>query len=440
MSTFFRIICAITFVLAVNEGFAQISSKASGAWNNPNTWSCTCVPGATDVVTVEHAVTSASSVSVLELKFSTEWSPSFGHGQLNITAGTFSVAQGTVSFGNNGQSTHSLTIAEGATFDASGADMQWLQGAAVNVSGTLRANNFDVANGQGGNFSVASTGNVVFGGTIGITSGPHSFNIDGDFQTGGITISGNNTINITGNGDVNVTGNVSATSSGIINVDGGNMDVSGNIHTDGDANINTTNGGTVNAGSCSGACDSDADINVSLPVSLISFEGHEDISHVVLKWQTASELNNDFFTLDKSINGRDFFPIANVDGAGDSKVHLKYSFLDLKSNQSGLVYYRLSQTDFDGTHVLLKVITIGNGEATHSVKLVPNIAESNTILSAEGATADMTWKVYSLSGSLEQCGSFIGGNQLRLNNLTKGAYLLQVSGQSGVSTEKFIVR
>ncbi len=84
-----------------------------------------------------------------------------------------------------------------------------------------------------------------------------------------------------------------------------------------------------------------------LPIQLVSFTGEVTNDGVDLNWQTSSEVNNEKFTLFRSINGKDFSPIATLNGAGNSSKINYYHYLD-KSPANGINYYQLSQTDFDG--------------------------------------------------------------------------------------------
>ena len=95
--------------------------------------------------------------------------------------------------------------------------------------------------------------------------------------------------------------------------------------------------------------------NNPLPINLISFEGEllssSNENLVELQWETASEHNNDYYTIHRSLDGVSWEIIASINGAGNSTEKISYSTLDRmlsKSLTTEFVYYRLSQTDFDG--------------------------------------------------------------------------------------------
>jgi len=101
-----------------------------------------------------------------------------------------------------------------------------------------------------------------------------------------------------------------------------------------------------------------AGINDPLPVEFVSVEAHQDQSQINVGWTTASENNNDFFTVQRSVSNTDsWINIKNVDGAGNSKVRINYKFQDTP-NRNGTYYYRIKQTDFDGTTTFSQIITI----------------------------------------------------------------------------------
>ncbi len=88
-----------------------------------------------------------------------------------------------------------------------------------------------------------------------------------------------------------------------------------------------------------------------LPVELIQFNANAQTGHTAqLDWTTATELNNDYFVIERSYNAREFEPVDRIDGAGNSQHSLKYGYLDntIAKNQN-TVFYRLKQVDFDGT-------------------------------------------------------------------------------------------
>ncbi|MER2998113.1 T9SS type A sorting domain-containing protein [Pontibacter populi] len=109
-----------------------------------------------------------------------------------------------------------------------------------------------------------------------------------------------------------------------------------------------------------------------LPVELTSFKGKATESGIDLKWETASEINNSHFAVERSGNGKTYEAIAIVQGRGTTSVTSNYSLTD-KLPLKGINYYRLKQVDFDNTTSYSKTIAV-NWDASETMKLalVPN--------------------------------------------------------------------
>lgn len=89
------------------------------------------------------------------------------------------------------------------------------------------------------------------------------------------------------------------------------------------------------------------EINSPLPIELVSFSVAKFSNGVRLKWMTASELNNDFFDIQRSVRGEEFESIFRVAGQGTTKLYTQYEYED-ELAPPGNSYYRLKQVDFDG--------------------------------------------------------------------------------------------
>jgi len=103
-------------------------------------------------------------------------------------------------------------------------------------------------------------------------------------------------------------------------------------------------------------------VNVSentLPVTLKEFNAKLQKGKVTVSWTTASEINNDYFTVERSENGYDYNEIGKVQGAGNSTNDVSYSFYD-NSPLEDESYYRLTQTDFDGNFKSFSPVMVMN--------------------------------------------------------------------------------
>lgn len=97
--------------------------------------------------------------------------------------------------------------------------------------------------------------------------------------------------------------------------------------------------------------------NWVLPIELLSFSAYKLSNGVQLEWETASEKNNDFFTIYRSNNGLQFEPLVTISGSGTTNEIHEYSFTDY-SIFGGMTYYKLSQTDYDGTVSYSHIISV----------------------------------------------------------------------------------
>jgi hypothetical protein len=140
-------------------------------------------------------------------------------------------------------------------------------------------------------------------------------------------------------------------------------------------------------GGANGIGISDNGGNTPLPVSLVYFTGYynKQAGLVELKWATASELNNHYFTIESSMGGRDFTEIARIPGGGNTATVSRYEVEDTQVFGDSR-YYRLSQTDFDGTREYLMVIRIYWEKEIAAMCIYPNPIEQSGqfIIDVEG--------------------------------------------------------
>jgi hypothetical protein len=113
-----------------------------------------------------------------------------------------------------------------------------------------------------------------------------------------------------------------------------------------------------------------------LPVKMLLFIGKSiGENKVLLNWATGTEINNDYFTVERSADGEIFTPIGTVKGNGNSSTIIKYNLTD-ENALKGINYYRIKQTDFDGKFEYSKIVAVNNisaeGSATQYIALYPN--------------------------------------------------------------------
>ncbi|MBI2269039.1 MAG: T9SS type A sorting domain-containing protein [Bacteroidetes bacterium] len=116
--------------------------------------------------------------------------------------------------------------------------------------------------------------------------------------------------------------------------------------------------------------------NNPLPIELLMFSAKPNKSVVDINWSTATEINNDYFTIERSSDGLNFESIAKVAGAGNSSKKLNYSTIDQKPLM-GVSYYRLRQTDYDGKYKHSDLVAVEfNPSETLLFTIYPNPASA----------------------------------------------------------------
>lgn len=190
---------------------------------------------------------------------------------------------------------------------------------------------------------------------------------------GSITFTGNASVSGTGDflvnpgGYVEVNGSLNLIGTGHVTIDG-SLVVGGDLTIDGAATF--CGSGTVTVhGQVYGIPD--PCFTGVLPVELISFNAIADDNVVGINWSTASQLNNDYFTIERSSNGEKFTELLKVDGAGTSVQQIDYFEQDL-SPLPGTSYYRLKQTDFDGTSSYSQSVAVKRNTPTGALTVYPN--------------------------------------------------------------------
>lgn len=128
----------------------------------------------------------------------------------------------------------------------------------------------------------------------------------------------------------------------------------------------------------------------TLPVELTDFSAVSKANSVILNWSTRSERNNHLFTLERSSDGISFETIAILKGAGVSSKENLYSYND-QHLPSGVYYYRLKQTDFNGESEIFNVISIAIAPVAPKISVYPNPSTDGyfTIRSTETISGEM---------------------------------------------------
>jgi fibronectin-binding autotransporter adhesin len=188
---------------------------------------------------------------------------------------------------------------------------------------------------------------------------------------------------------------------------------------------------------------------VALPIQLISFKSSLINKKTVdLTWTTATEINNDYYTVERSSDGIFFETIATINGAGNSTTTIHYNHVD-EMPLIGISYYRLKQTDFDGNFTYSNIISVTVENAVTNVvwNIYPNPAMRGNELNITSSVTDKLFEIQliDLTSGKMVCHhkKTHDSNQLYLDkNLTPGIYFARIVDENHkeVKTLKILVK
>lgn len=179
-----------------------------------------------------------------------------------------------------------------------------------------------------------------------------------------------------------------------------------------------------------------------LPIELLDFKASVTPNQQVqLDWTTVTEINNDFFTLERSVDGIDFEDFAIVDGAGTSREILHYQYFD-QSPYFGQSYYRLRQTDFDGTETKSEIQTVWIDQ-NEGIEVFPNpFQDQLNIRMIQEGEEPLQLNLFDAAGRLVRQDQFSSSqnqiNWIGLDHLAAGNYLLEIRSDQQVSHFKLV--
>ncbi|MCB9500284.1 MAG: T9SS type A sorting domain-containing protein [Chitinophagales bacterium] len=167
-----------------------------------------------------------------------------------------------------------------------------------------------------------------------------------------------------------------------------------------------------------------------LPVSFLGFDVQLINNRIAeLKWETATEINNDYFTVQRSSDGLIFEDLGIIQGAGNSTSIIKYEYLDAEP-LVGLSYYRIKQTDFDGQYDFSPIRSIIRSPE-NELSIFPNPLKGDQ-LSFSGVSDLCNFQLFDLSGKLIYESELAPNSNnstinIYIDNLVAGFYRYRIS-------------
>lgn len=291
----------------------------------------------------------------------------------------------------------------------------------------------------------------------GVAGGTDSLTVNGDLGSGlssDITVHEGDVLVVTGNlgngfdgnivingtlkvigGVINAVADMTVGTNGIIQVGGDFVNAGGNVTNNGEILV----GGTYIGGSSGNPPQDELGESSALPISLISFNALQKPSAIVISWSTASELNNDYFTIERSNNGSNFSKIGTVKGVGTASTETNYSFTD-NYPKTGINYYRLTQTDFNGNSETFVPVSVMNTLST-SFKVWPNPADTRLVISIGEINVDGEITMYNSIGAIVKSipiSEFSG--TIDVSDYHAGLYILKISSAGTDYTQRILIK
>lgn len=182
-----------------------------------------------------------------------------------------------------------------------------------------------------------------------------------------------------------------------------------------------------------------------LPIELVKFEAQKNGSDVDVTWVTASESNNDYFTIEKTSDFLAFETVQIIPGAGNSVQTKNYKIVD-DYPYNGLSYYRLKQTDYNGTYKYSQFASVEFNNNDFSFNVFPNPNDGNSFNLFINSSHKVSIQLYDVNGkevyfksSDDAKGNSNNYTIIPNNTLSKGIYFIIVKSEDEIFTKKIIV-
>jgi hypothetical protein len=187
------------------------------------------------------------------------------------------------------------------------------------------------------------------------------------------------------------------------------------------------------------------------PITLLSFDAKPNGNKVDIAWSTASEINNDYFVVERSKNASDFDKVATIKGAGNHNGILNYTTVDANPF-NGVSYYRLKQVDFDGTvsYSEIRIVSIDKASTgLLSISLYPNPTDGEKVklnVANLPSNSTISYQINSMLGlqiteakaQLVSSGTYT--DLIETNNLAEGVYFISINVDGKVFTRKLVIK
>lgn len=191
-------------------------------------------------------------------------------------------------------------------------------------------------------------------------------------------------------------------------------------------------------------CSFNITVDLVLPVEYLYFKGTPFRTGNLLEWATASEENNAYFTIQRSLDAWAWEDIKRIEGQANSSIEKQYQFLDEDLPVTKDVYYRLMQTDNNGEYSYTDIIQLPGAVPNPRVDVFPNPADTEFTLSLQGVAPDQEAQIslINIENKTILSRQVTGNGEYKFDipeTIAPGVYLLQVTSANGIKKVKQII-
>lgn len=176
-----------------------------------------------------------------------------------------------------------------------------------------------------------------------------------------------------------------------------------------------------------------------LPIVLLDFNAKALENSVNVVWKTAAEINNDYFNVEKSLDGINWTVISTVDGAGNTESISEYGIIDANP-VNGIQYYRLKQVDVNGQFEYSSIVPVKFAGLANKINLFPSPATTTLNISINNdENAEVVVNIYNSLGQIVMTANTQSSNlSLDIANLTAGVYVVEISCEGETTQSRLI--
>ena len=172
-----------------------------------------------------------------------------------------------------------------------------------------------------------------------------------------------------------------------------------------------------------------------LPVTFSNVSITAKNKTTAIVWNTYLETNNDYFTIERSADGRSFDAVGEIKGAGNSQTNLAYEYTDVKP-YAGINFYRIKQTDYDGKYSYSDIKSVRHN-TVGNLNITPRTTEGRLQVTTDIEAYSLD--VYNVAGQQVKSFKSLSKDQyISIDDLTTGLYFIKINHDGQVETTKIV--